>query len=59
MEFGIGFVLGGVSTGVAVANWSSILKAVQLWKSKVKSGIQRSVGSLAASIKSKLQRYRG
>jgi len=39
MEFGIGFVLGGVSTGVTVANWSSVIKAVQSWAAKAQDAI--------------------
>ncbi len=40
MEFGIGFVLGGVSTGVTVANWSSVIKAVQLLAAKGQAAIE-------------------
>ena len=39
MEFGIGFVLGGVSTGVTVANWSSVVKAVQSLAAKAQDAI--------------------
>jgi hypothetical protein len=42
MEFGIGFVLGGVSTGVTVANWSSVVKAIQSWAAKAQSAIEDS-----------------
>jgi hypothetical protein len=41
MEFGIGFVLGGVSTGVTVANWSSVVKAIQLLGAKGQAAIER------------------
>jgi hypothetical protein len=40
MEFGIGFVLGGVSTGVTVANWASVVKAVQLLAAKGQAAIE-------------------
>lgn len=54
MEFGIGFVLGGVSTGVTVANWGHLLKAIQLWKSKIQSAVERKVAAKVAALKSKL-----
>ncbi len=41
MEFGIGFVLGGVSTGVTVANWGSVVKVVQAWAAKAQDAIGR------------------
>ena len=42
MEFGIGFVLGGVPAGVTVANWSSVVKAIQLLAAKAR-GNRRNV----------------
>jgi hypothetical protein len=54
MEFGIGFVLGGVSTGVAVANWSRLIKAIQLRASAIQSALQRKVAAKVAALKSKL-----
>jgi hypothetical protein len=40
MEFGIGFVLGGVSTGVTVANWSSVVKAIQSLAARGQAAIE-------------------
>jgi hypothetical protein len=40
MEFGIGFVLGGVSTGVTVANWASVVKAIQNLAAKAQDKIE-------------------
>jgi hypothetical protein len=40
MEFGIAFVLGGVSTGVTVAKWSSVVKAVQFLAAKGQAAIE-------------------
>jgi hypothetical protein len=40
MEFGIGFVLGGVSTGVTVANWNGLVKAVQSLAAKGQAAIE-------------------
>jgi len=40
MEFGIGFVLGGVSTGVTVANWSGVVKALQSLVAKGQAAIK-------------------
>jgi len=54
MEFGIGFVLGGVSTGVTVANWGGLCKAIQQWKTRIQSAVQRRVASRVADLKSKL-----
>ncbi len=54
MEFGIGFVLGGVSTGVTVANWSRLLKVIQLRKSAIQSAIERKVAAKVAELKSRL-----
>jgi hypothetical protein len=47
MEFGIGFVLGGVSTGVTVANWSSVVKVVQSLAARA----QNAIGSSLARLK--------
>ncbi len=47
MEFGIGFVLGGVSAGVTVANWSNVVKAVQSLAAKA----QNAVGGKLAKLK--------
>jgi len=46
MEFGIGFVLGGVSSGVTVANWSSVVKAIQSWAAKAQDAIGRKLAKL-------------
>jgi coenzyme F420-reducing hydrogenase gamma subunit len=40
MEFGIAFVLGGVSTGVTVAKWSSVVKAAQFLAAKGQAAIE-------------------
>jgi hypothetical protein len=40
MEFGIGFVLGGVSTGVTVANWGSVVKAVRFLAARGQAAIE-------------------
>ncbi len=40
MEFGIGFVLGGVSTGVTVVNWSRVVKAIQSLAAKGQAAIE-------------------
>jgi len=42
MEFGIGFVLGGISTGVTVANWSSVVRGIQSLAAKAQSAIEGS-----------------
>ncbi len=47
MEFGIGFVLGGVSTGVTVANWSTVVSAVQSLAAKA----QDAIGGKLAKLK--------
>jgi hypothetical protein len=39
MEFGIGFVLGGVSTGMTVGNWGNIVKAIQSLAAKAQDAI--------------------
>ncbi len=54
MEFAIGFLLGGVATGVIVGNWSMLLKALQGFWSKIQSAVQRQVASRVAALKSKL-----
>jgi hypothetical protein len=46
MEFGIGFVLGGVSAGVTVANWSSVVKAIQSLASRAQDAIGNSLAKL-------------
>jgi hypothetical protein len=46
MEFGIGFVLGGVSVGVTVINWSSVVKAVQSLAGKAQNAIGDSLAKL-------------
>ena len=46
MEFGIGFVLGGVSTGVTVANWSSVVRTIQLLAAKSQAVIERTFTKL-------------
>jgi hypothetical protein len=46
MEFGIGFVLGGVSTGVTVAKWSSLVKAIQLLAAKGREAIEGKITKL-------------
>jgi hypothetical protein len=47
MEFGIGFVLGAVSSGVAVANWSSVVKFIQSLAAKA----QDAIGNKLAKVK--------
>jgi hypothetical protein len=54
MEFGIGFVIGGVSTGVTVAHWDSIAKTLQLWVAKAQSALQRKVAGKVAALRAKL-----
>ncbi len=46
MEFGIGFVLGGVSTGVTVANWRSVIKAIQLLAAKGRAALEGKLAKL-------------
>ena len=41
MEFAIGFVLGGVSGGVTVANWGSVVKAAQQLAARLQAIIGR------------------
>jgi hypothetical protein len=53
MEFGIGFVLGGVSTGVTVANWGSVVKAVQLWASRLQTKIEGKFAAKSTQSKPK------
>ena len=55
MEFGIGFVIGGASIGVAVANWSKAFRAIQLWKTNVQNAVQRKADSRVAELRSKLR----
>jgi hypothetical protein len=54
MEFGIAFVLGGVSTGVTVANWGRIRSAIVAWVSNIRSAIQSKVDAKITELKSKL-----
>jgi hypothetical protein len=46
MEFAIGFVLGGVSTGVIVANWASLVKAIQGLAAKGQAAVGGSIAKL-------------
>ncbi len=46
MEFGIGFVLGGVSGSVTVANWGSVVKFIQSLAAKAQDAIGGSLAKL-------------
>jgi hypothetical protein len=54
MEFGIGFVSGGVLAGLAVAKGGTVVKAAHLWLSKTEASIHRKVDAKVAALKSKL-----
>jgi len=54
MKFVIGFVFGGASIGIAVANWSRGFMSIQLWKSKVQCAVQSKVDSRVAALRAKL-----
>ncbi len=54
MEFGIGFITGGVLTGVVTANSGTIVKVLRLRLAKCKSAVQQKMAALAAIVKTKL-----
>ncbi|AXC13577.1 hypothetical protein ACPOL_4302 [Acidisarcina polymorpha] len=54
MEFGIGFVAGGVLAGLAAANSGAILRLTHAWLSKKESSIEKTMASKADSLKIKL-----
>jgi len=54
MEFGIGFVAGGVLTGFAVAKSGGIVKAAHQWMSIAETYLKEKIAAKTASFKSKL-----
>ncbi len=54
MEFGIGFVAGGLLTGFAAAKSGFLLKAGHAWLAKAEASAKRKADATAASFKSKL-----
>lgn len=54
MEFGIGFLTGGLVTGFAAANSGFLLKAGHAWLTKAEAAAKRKLAAKADSFKSKL-----
>jgi hypothetical protein len=54
MEFGIGFLTGGLITGFAAANSGFLLKTGHAWLNKAEAAAKRKVAAKAASLKLKL-----
>jgi hypothetical protein len=54
MEFGIGFVTGGLLTGFAAAKSGFLLKAGHAWLAKAEALAKRKAAATAESFKSKL-----
>ncbi len=53
MEFGIGFVTGGLLTGFAAAKSGSILKAAHGWLAKTEIAVKQKMAAKAAAIDGK------
>jgi len=54
MEFGIGFVTGGLITGFAAVKSGFLLKAGHSWLAKAEAVAKRKAAAAAESFKSKL-----
>jgi hypothetical protein len=54
MEFGIGFLTGGLVAGFAAANAGFLLRTSHAWLSKAEAAAKRKVAAKAASLKLKL-----
>jgi hypothetical protein len=54
MEFGIGFLTGGLITGFAAANSGFLLKAGHAWLGKAEAAAKRKADAKAEALKLKL-----
>jgi hypothetical protein len=54
MEFGIGFVTGGLLAGFAAAKSGTILKAAHGWLAKTELAAKQKMAAKAAAIETKL-----
>jgi hypothetical protein len=54
MEFGIGFITGGIVTGFAAAKSRFLLKAAHAWLAKTEAMTKRKMAATAESFESKL-----
>jgi len=54
MEFGIGFVTGGVLAGFAVAKSGGMVKTAHQWLANAEAYVKQKVAARAAAFKSKL-----